>query len=443
MSTVFKVWASDRSRKISFIAPCSVPNVIARGSHKLNIPGNRLVLESDGTEIEENDVLQRFSTQALIILEANEVWKENISLSRNSSLEGNDLSVKSDTDMSIDSKADDIATENNIINIPANQEIAEIPPVADNEQNTQFVCEENVTDVNLNVWLNYTYNWANLEPSYLKQLQSGTSRKGLKKEVVHKVILQMRQISRSIHSAVLSRVASSMVQKCPDSFEDRKNGKKYGSGYAVLYETLKNQNNYLERILKTEDKCSQRKKTPASKAPFLIQAKLGAVNWQPGEHREGENDITVEEKRVSLLNLYHHVLQIGEATPAAVHEEILDSLTGSFKCIREFLNDVHDMPTPESVYLSWPVIFRREYLCHLYSLQMGHSVQFLKDNFHSDRQAIFAFGRAYNLTTGHKSDNDYDVVHIILKYFGEKIENLTTECPVSLNFKTLFLHWKT
>ena len=170
MATVFKVWASDRSRKISFIAPCSVPDVIARGSQKLNIAGNRLVLESDGTEIEENDVLQHFSPQALIILKANEVWKENISLSRNSSLEGNDLSVKSDTDMSIDSKADDIATENNIINIPANQEIAEIPLVADNEQNTQFVCEENVTDVNLNVWLNYTYNWANLDPSYLKQL---------------------------------------------------------------------------------------------------------------------------------------------------------------------------------------------------------------------------------------------------------------------------------
>ena len=86
----------------------------------------------------------------------------------------------------------------------------------------------------------------------------------------------MRQISRNIPSAVLSRVASSIVQKCPDIFQDRKNGKKYGSGYAVLYETLKNHNNYLERRLKAEGNCSQRKKTPASKARFLIQAKLGA-----------------------------------------------------------------------------------------------------------------------------------------------------------------------
>ena len=132
---------------------------------------------------------------------------------------------------------------------------------------------------------------------------------------------------------------------------------------------------------------------------ILVQAKLGVVDWQPEKHPEGENDITVEEKRVNLLNLHHHVLQIGEATPVAVHEEIVTALTGSFKSIREFFNDVLDMPTPDTVCLSWPVLFRREYLWYLYYLQMGHSVQLLRDNFNTDRQAIFAFGRAFNLTT--------------------------------------------
>ena len=259
------------------------------------------------------------------------------------------------------------------------------------------------------------------------------------KEVVHKVILQMRHISRNISSTVLRRVASSIVQTFPDSLQDRKNGNKYGSGYAVLYETPKNNNNYLERILKVEGKCSQRKKTPASKARFLVQAKLGVVNCQSEKHPERENNMTVKEKRVNLLNLHNHVLQIGEATPAAVHHGIETALTASFKSIREFFNDIHDMPTLDTVYLSWLVLFRREYLCYLCYLQMGHSVQFLRDNLNTDRLEIFAFKRAFNLSTADTSDSDSDVLHIIFKYFGDNIQHLVKGCAVSFNFKILFL----
>ena len=227
-----------------------------------------------------------------------------------------------------------------------------------------------------------------------------------------------------------------------DSLHNGKNGKKYGSGYIVLYETLKNHNNYLERILKAEGKCSQRKRTPANKARFLVQAKLEAVNCRPGKHPEGENDIIVEEKRVNLLNLHNHVLQIGEAMPPPVHDEIETALSASFKTIRESFNYIHDIPTSDTVYLSWPVLFRWEYLCYLYYLQMGHSVQFLRDNLNTDRLAIFAFGRAFNLTTADTSDNDYDALDIIFKYFGENIQHLVEECPVSLNFKILFLRRK-
>ena len=81
------------------------------------------------------------------------MWKENDSLGRKSSLDGNDLPVQRYTYMSIESNADGIATENNVANIPANQEIAKISVVADDEQNAQFIRVENVTDVNFYVWL--------------------------------------------------------------------------------------------------------------------------------------------------------------------------------------------------------------------------------------------------------------------------------------------------
>ena len=420
MTSVFKVWSSDRSRKIAFVAPCTVQDVIATANKKLNITGTGLFLESDGTEIEDNDVLHHFSAQPFIILEAGKVWKEN---SRNSTLDGNDL-----------------APENATL---FHNDIAEIPAIADvNIDNREFVqTHDNVVaanerDVNLNIWFDYNYNWQNLDSSYITQLQNGESTKSVKTEVVHKVILQMRQISMSIPSTVFRRVAKSIMETFPNSFEDRKNGKRYGNGYTVLYDTLKNHNNYLDRLLKAEGSVSQKRKVPANKARYLMQAKLGATNWQPVEHPEGESDVTVEEKRQNLISL-NRLLQMGQLTPA-LHAEILTELTASFKTIREFFNDIHDLPTPDTLYLSWPVLYSKEYFCHLYHLQMGHPIELLKENLKRDALSIFSFGRANNLTSSNTPEDDYEIICIIFKYFGENITHLINQCPVSFNLKVLF-----
>ena len=87
--TVFKVWSTDRTKKISLFVHCSVPNVIEKSNERLKIMGTRLVCEADGTEIEDDRVLKHFSGNTLIILEAHEFWipKESFKMdTSNSSL---------------------------------------------------------------------------------------------------------------------------------------------------------------------------------------------------------------------------------------------------------------------------------------------------------------------------------------------------------------------
>lgn len=60
--------------------------------------------------------------------------------------------------------------------------------------------------------------------------------------------ITMRQIRIDIPSSVLKRVAGDIVSRYPESLQGRKNGKIYGSGYALLYTALLNHRNYLRRL---------------------------------------------------------------------------------------------------------------------------------------------------------------------------------------------------
>lgn len=95
-----------------------------------------------------------------------------------------------------------------------------------------------VREINVNIWSGYVYDWKNIDPLCVQQLEQGIINKGIRKEVVHKVISQMRQINGAIPCAVLRCVAQNIVKKYPSCFEDRKRGKKFGSGHTNLYQIL-------------------------------------------------------------------------------------------------------------------------------------------------------------------------------------------------------------
>ncbi|KAK7112354.1 hypothetical protein V1264_011823 [Littorina saxatilis] len=72
---VFKIWNADRSVKKAVIAE-TLQQLITKGASKLNIDGTELsvVLEEDGTVIDDDEVLQELGDKVFLLLETGQAW---------------------------------------------------------------------------------------------------------------------------------------------------------------------------------------------------------------------------------------------------------------------------------------------------------------------------------------------------------------------------------
>ena len=98
----FRVWSCDRLKKASIIIGESnnmIQDVINKSNNKLEINGTLLVLEKDGTPIDEDLALNYYGKEILILLEEGESWiDKNLS---NSDVEKRaDIPLREDTNKS-------------------------------------------------------------------------------------------------------------------------------------------------------------------------------------------------------------------------------------------------------------------------------------------------------------------------------------------------------
>lgn len=77
MSYLFKVWSANRKQKISLVINQSdnmLSELITKSNNKLGINGSTLVMEKDGTNVDDNDVLKFCSGETFMLLQAEEFW---------------------------------------------------------------------------------------------------------------------------------------------------------------------------------------------------------------------------------------------------------------------------------------------------------------------------------------------------------------------------------
>lgn len=120
-----------------------------------------------------------------------------------------------------------------------------------------------------------------------------------------------------------------LVSKYPDSFEDRKNGKKFGVGFITMYQSLLNRNNYESSLSKANG--NEKPKCKTKNFKFLSQAKLGAVNWNVEDYPDGENFDTAEARRTMLHSAYTIIQELQRPAPPDMHGDILINISLSFK----------------------------------------------------------------------------------------------------------------
>ncbi|KAF2891526.1 hypothetical protein ILUMI_14647 [Ignelater luminosus] len=78
MSLLFKVWNITRQKKVFVVLNSDdqqlYVNLVLKASEKLELDGSTLVLESDGTIIDDDHVLRHLEKETLILLEKDQKW---------------------------------------------------------------------------------------------------------------------------------------------------------------------------------------------------------------------------------------------------------------------------------------------------------------------------------------------------------------------------------
>jgi len=152
MTYLFKVWSADRKQKISILIHQSenmLSELITKSNAKLGITGSILVMEKDGTVVDDNDVLQYCSTETFMLLQSEEFWSSQNETELHSTASCDTVSLTSSLSESVLS----VSSNPSYVSSPTN--VSHIKRQSDNEE----------------IWTNFCIPWNSLEPAVLKELE--------------------------------------------------------------------------------------------------------------------------------------------------------------------------------------------------------------------------------------------------------------------------------
>ncbi|XP_066595405.1 uncharacterized protein [Prorops nasuta] len=347
----FKIWSLNRKQKIAIpMEECTdlCTNLIMKASKRLNITSSTLVLEKDGTVIEDVEVLKLCTSEILLLLEENEHWQ----------CAEKQLSHL----VHIDSSTSDSSSYTS-------------------ESECQSITKSQKS------WLDFEVPWKVLEPSVLRELDAGHRNKSVISATVNMIVSRMREYDTFIPSKAFRIVAAKVANKYPLIFKDiDENNKCFGEGIHTLFLKLRDRNAYLNRphmrksLMRTLN-------IPVGKQRSILSAKAGCSNWQPEDYPLNESEETIEEKveflknvvkdKISLLNHKQKVLMYMEAT---------------YSVQRLYINNITKTPNIEDFKKEWPILLKKEFIFWHYNKLMGHEIKLLAQNWDKKKYKILIFG---------------------------------------------------
>ncbi|CAH0564387.1 unnamed protein product [Brassicogethes aeneus] len=357
-------------------------NLIHKASEKLQINGKKLVLEKDGTEIDDNEVLLLIKEETLIILEDNEKW------------------------MSLGISTPSSTSTETIVSDPS---YSEIIPIGINSELT-YINNENLDIINMEIinldsvsnseymWNNYQVPWEKIPEHMVKMCERGEKVKYVISEIVHIVIEDLRQIKELIPSKVLKRVANSMCEKYPKMFKDVDNdGIVLADGSCSLYCKLHERASYLRRPHKRRNKEIQ------AVPPKLIKKKINVMSGC--SHWESTTPLIDEDiKKVNLCSPHQ--------------EDFYILLEKTYGQQRTFLNNIKEPPTVTQSKNEWPVLFKKEAIEWHFQKLTGKDLNTLPTKIQEKTVSIL---KLRNKGNQYEDGNWEDSFHFLAKYFKEDI----------------------
>ncbi|KAJ8682452.1 hypothetical protein QAD02_018244 [Eretmocerus hayati] len=440
---LLKVWTCNRSTKkcitiADLNSPTLLNEVLARADQKLGIKGKRIVLECDGTEVDDELILKKFKDDRFIILEEDEEW-----LPPNSPTTppvADTSQPLAQVDMNVDQNVQLIArNENGNIEV-LREPIGAVERSQDSDDNQSENVENHqptaVTDEpaqpvnplvqqalemrNISSWDDFVIHWESFSPNILKKLEHGDRDDTTINKCVEKVVEEMRYFTEELVQNDFVNVAKMMLATYPKTFEDRKpDGTRLGNGYNSLVKRLKNRNTHVTRF--REKSLNQTLGIELRQVKAIEAIKSGCLQWQPN-YPQGETAHSQEERRVRLLDFNN---------PTYLQKRIED-FTLSFAHQRLYLNNQKDKPEARNVVLRWPILKEPDFQLEHFKILTGVTLENILTRFLNDIDIVLEYGRKRKDPIVASDDNDpanrqVTVVKIIFAHFGEAFDLLIRE----------------
>lgn len=374
-----------------------------------------MVLECDGTPIDESDVLCLLNKgDIIILLTPGELWIKDIdvilsdTLSPTSSNFGSNLSEE----LSFGTSPGNNETylHSAAVEQSPSKEFTEMhsatvvqTPLKELRVNTNTILPPRL--VNEELWWNLDLRWEDLSKQARDDLEKGRT---VWREVVHLVVNRMREISKYLPRNAIKIVARRIIQKYPQ-FTDKINDEVVGCGYYQIYLKIQDHNNYLNR--------NEKSPPPLKEVKIPIRHRKIMANKMSGRPKINIETVSVNinEKKKQLETF------IFKQDNSPELFKILDEV---YPTIQEFIDS---NPSFENYFNEWPIIFTESVTYWLYSKIMGHSIKNLTNALkcETNKQKIIKYAQIKNITDSGDNSNDeiLYMIELIAKLFKENLND--------------------
>lgn len=271
----------------------------------MNINGTSIILESDGSLIDEGELIPLVKDELLILLKSNETWCPII-------LEPIEFSMANQLDEQNSSLISSVSLE------PSAHE--DRTPAGSTQEDTSSsqVYPYGTINISCNseiIWKNFLIPWDKVPHHIIAEFNTSRKVKQSITSFLHIVIDQMRSIKTLIPIKAFKLVAYKIIDKYPQIFEDKdEDGVVLGDGSATLCNKLKERNNYLNRPCKRPQKVYE---NPTKNKRQRISQRAGCSNWSPDVMYEDCDDTN------SFLNKFSDQRSFINSNPKATLMEII------------------------------------------------------------------------------------------------------------------------
>ncbi|XP_074032677.1 uncharacterized protein [Leptinotarsa decemlineata] len=403
MKIPYIVWNAERIQKTIILVDddCEAPynTLILNASIKLDLNGSVLVLESNGTPVED-EVLPYFKNEVLMLLQPGEYWQPPKS----------DSSLTSGLSLS-----STLPPRNDLLNSSTNSTITidsidqEIPMMVSSEN---IIISES-TDCNAETWWkNFKIPWEKLNSNQIQNLENKIRDAGTITRLTQIIVDDMRCFKKVIPIRAFKIIAKKVINSYPSVFIDiDRDGVILGDGSHKLVQKLIDRNNYLNRPLykRALDSNTNNTANPVANKKMFLSARAGCSNWDP--EIVSSQMVSDKEKKATDIN-----------------EDFYTILEKSYPEIRKYLNNVIS-PTISTIKEEWPIILSPKSIIWHFNKLTGSNINLL-DKINEDVEIIKSlwFKKTHNTSSASVekevvADDSIKCLTYIAQYFGESIED--------------------